>query len=52
MVHGSDIASCGVDDKLSDWTDEESLRSSAESLLCDELMWQSDDDTGCASPPR
>jgi len=28
-------------------TDEESLQRSAESLMCDELMWLSDDDSIC-----
>ena len=28
-------------------TDEESLRHGAESLMCDELMWLSDDESTC-----
>lgn len=41
----TDREQCDIDEGFGGCTDEESLRCSAESLLCDELMWLSDEDS-------
>ena len=43
----ADDEQCDSDEDFGGCNDEESLRCSAESLLCDELMWLSDDDSNC-----
>jgi len=43
----TDTEHCDTDEGLGGCTDNESLRCSAESLLCDELMWMSDEDSNC-----
>jgi len=40
-----DVKQCDTDEEFGGCTDEESLGCGAESLLCNELMWLSDDDS-------